>query len=437
MTSVLVFEPSAEHKALLIEHLNDSSLKLKFFDNFKDLQQALDHQTQQIVLLDVDSLGANVEETLEEIDRKCLSQTVVGFSQKPEKEILRLIFKYQMLIVPLDHSSFFTLPAVLDVVKETHSKSRPEQTAEAEVQFIGQSTAVRKILEKIAFIARSDMHVLITGETGSGKTVLAKLIHQKSKRRNHPFLHINCAAIPEQLLEAELFGFKKGAFTGALRDTPGKFKAAGYGTILLDEIGEMPVHLQAKILRVLDEGLYFPVGSVKTEAVKARIIAATNKNIEEEIAQKKFRKDLYYRLNTIEINIPPLRERREDIPQLFDFYLDNYVKKYNIEKPDIQSNVYDVLRQYHWPGNIRELQNVVETVMYMKPQKITIEMLPQKLFGTVTATILKAGHEHWTLEELKKEYARYIFNLMNKNKTKSARVLGVDVKTFKKLLKQV
>ncbi len=437
MAQVLVFEPSAERSALLIDQWNSSIFQFKIFNDLKELQKALEEDDSPTVLLDVDFLDGNDREILKQIENRCVPGTIIGLTTKTDVATLQLFVEHRLLFVPFGSFPFSNFPAVLKAIEELKENTLSSEKAQSDVTFIGQSAGIKDILEKIDFIAQSEVHILITGETGSGKTVLAKLIHNKSKRRKHPFLHINCAAIPEQLLEAELFGYKKGAFTGALRDTPGKFKAAGFGTILLDEIAEMPVHLQAKILRVLDEGLYFPVGSVKTESVHARIIAATNKDLEEEMAQKKFRKDLYYRLSTLEIHIPSLRQRKEDIPQLFDFYLDNYIKKYNIKKPDIQPNVYEVLRQYHWPGNIRELQNVVETIMYMKPQKITIEMLPQKLFGKISATLIKAASEQWTLDELKREYARYVFNLTNKNKSKSARILNVDIKTFKKLLKSV
>ncbi len=437
MIQVFIFEPSARRNALLTKQLNGSVSHFKIFTNLRDLQKALDENACPAVLLDVDFIDESEYDTLIQIRNRCAPGALIGLTQKSDIATLRLIIEHQFILMPFDSPAFQNLTNALKAMELVQDQQETARDLQTEVNFIGQSAGIKNILEKIDFIAQSDVHILITGETGSGKTVLAKLIHNKSRRRNHPFLHINCAAIPDQLLEAELFGFKKGAFTGALRDTPGKFKAAGRGTILLDEIAEMPVHLQAKILRVLDEGLYFPVGAVKTESVHARIIAATNKNLEEEMTQKRFRKDLYYRLSTLEIYIPPLRERKEDIAQLFDFYLDNYIKKYNIRKPDIQSHVYEVLRQYHWPGNIRELQNVVETIMYMKPRKITVEMLPQKLFGKISSTLIKAATEQWTLEELKKEYARYVFNLTNKNKSKSARILNVDIKTFKKLLKSV
>ncbi len=435
MARVFIFEPLADREDLLLGQLKGSISGYRLFKEWKDLYAALENSSQPLVLIDVDLLEQNNPGELNDFLERFPGLRVIGFSSQPAKQLGILSLQYGILVLPLNgHLALDLKSAVEQCLPQIDA---PPTKNEDLVQFIGRSEAIRQILKKIEFIAASDIHILITGETGSGKTVLAKLIHQKSKRRSFPFYHINCAAIPEQLLEAELFGFKKGAFTGAMRDTPGKFKAAGRGTILLDEIGEMPVHLQAKILRVLDEGLYFPIGAVKTEKVNARIIAATNKNIEEEIKRKNFRKDLYFRLNTIEIHIPPLKERKEDIPLLFDFYLDNYLKKSKIKKPVIRPNVYEVLMQYHWPGNIRELQNLVETLMYLKPKEITIDMLPPKLFTERSALLIKAGEEQWTLEELKREYARYVYHLTRQNKSKSAKLLGVDVKTFRKLIKRV
>ncbi len=434
MPNFFVFEPSVERQSQLVEQLNGADAKIKFFTTIEEFQKSLNNNERNgLILIDIDFVEQNIETFFQNLLLET-EQKIIGFSKKTAAELLPLIFKTQMLIVPLTDSLALNLQTVIKSITEHNLNIFSQPEKDSSIQFIGKSPAVQMILSKLDLVALSDVHILITGETGSGKTVLAKLIHQKSKRRNFPFFHINCAAIPEQLLEAELFGFKKGAFTGAVRDSVGKLKAAGKGTILLDEIGEMPVHLQAKILRVLDEKLYFPVGAVKTEKMHARIIAATNKNIEEEIQKKNFRQDLYYRLNTFEIHIPPLRERKEDIPFLFDYYLDNYRKKYNIKKPKVWPYVYEVLRQYHWPGNIRELQNMVETIMFLKPKQITLELLPQKFFGNRTATIIKAAQEKLSLTELKRDYARYVYKLMGNNKSKTAKVLGIDIKTLRKML---
>ncbi len=233
-------------------------------------------------------------------------------------------------------------------------------------EYLTKNPAVAAMLDKVHKIAETELPVLITGETGSGKTELARHIHFQSGRKSEPFVHINCAAIPENLLEAELFGVLKGAFTGAYKDSVGKFFTAQKGTILLDEIGEIPMHLQAKLLKVVDEKEYYPVGGTKSEKINARIIAATNTDINRAVEEHKFRRDLYFRLNTFELYLPPLRERKEDIALFFNLFIHRYVEQKKIPFPKINPLVLDVLEHYLWPGNIREVQNVVEVLMISK-----------------------------------------------------------------------
>jgi len=310
----------------------------------------------------------------------------------------------------------------------------PTLPPQEENGFIIYDKKMRSLIEELKVIRNSDMHILLTGETGSGKTELARYIHAHSRHRHAPFMHINCAAIPENLLEAELFGYKKGAFTGALRDTHGKFWAAGNGTILLDEIGEISPFLQAKMLKVLDEKEYYPLGSTKPEKVKARIIAATNTNIIAAVKTKKFRQDLYYRLNTIEIHIPPLRERKEEIPLFFKYFLQSYYHKQNQKTPPVNPLVYEALKNYHWPGNIRELQNLVERTVHKNPASIEITLLPDYLLGNASAVLIESANRSMSLQQVKKKYAKYIFELNDSNKNKTAKILKVDIKTARKLL---
>ncbi len=436
MAHLIVFEPSAEREVLLLEQLRLAQTDLKIFKELGSLQNQLDGRQTQIVVIDLDHLETDAEKFIEEFKLNYPNTFLLGVTTQPEEEIWQLSVRTQTFIVPLNRSLIHDLPTLIKhCIKSRERKESPEKASE--IAFIGQDPSINKILNQADLIANTNVHVLITGETGSGKTILAKLIHEKSTRRNLPFIHLNCAAIPEQLLEAELFGFRKGSFTGAVKDTPGKFKAAAKGTIFLDEIGEMPVHLQAKLLKVLDEGQYYPIGSVQTEEVHARIIAATNKDIWDEIARKRFRMDLYYRLNSFEIHIPALKERIQDIPLLFNYYIDNYIKKYGTPKPEVQPAVYEILKNYSWPGNIRELQNLVETLMYMKPETITLDMMPQKMFDSFAANLVKSGEDFRSLEEIKKDYAYYIWQLAGRNKSKAAKILGVDIKTFRKLLNEV
>ena len=242
---------------------------------------------------------------------------------------------------------------------------------------IGESMTMRGLLSLIKKVAPTDSTVLILGESGTGKELVANSIHDNSERRDSPFIKLNCAAIPEELLESELFGHEKGAFTGATKFKPGKFDMADGGTIFLDEIGDMPFNLQAKVLRILQEQEFYRVGGSRTIKVDVRIIASTNKNIEKMVQEGSFREDLYYRLNVFTLHLPPLRERKEDIPLLVDSFLQNAPKKVEISSVALQ-----MLVAFSWPGNIRELQNTIESASviaengYIEPAQ-----LPGKITG--------------------------------------------------------
>ena len=225
---------------------------------------------------------------------------------------------------------------------------------------VGSSQALQEVLELVRTVAPTDSTVLIEGETGTGKELIASAIHEHSRRRNLPFVKLNCAAIPLGLLESELFGHEKGAFTGAVARKIGRFEAAHRGTLFLDEIGDIPLELQAKLLRVLQEGEFERLGSNQTQRVNVRLVAATNCDLAQLVAEKRFRSDLYYRLNVFPIPVPPLREREEDIPLLVRHFVAKYSQKMHKEIDDIPEDVMEALAAHSWPGNIRELQNFIE-----------------------------------------------------------------------------
>src|SRR5947209_13572786 len=225
---------------------------------------------------------------------------------------------------------------------------------------IGESDAMKKLDEQIRSAAPSNSRVLITGENGSGKEIVARTLHRLSQRAEHPFIDVNCAAIPEELIESELFGHRKGAFTGAIDDRKGKFELADAGTLFLDEIGDMSLKTQAKVLRVLQEQTFQKVGGQQTISVDVRVIAATNKNLEEEIAKAQFRSDLYFRLNVIHIEVPPLRARGNDVVLLAEHFLRRFAAETGMTRKKLSAGAATKLRAYHWPGNVRELRNVIE-----------------------------------------------------------------------------
>src|SRR6185369_11973680 len=241
---------------------------------------------------------------------------------------------------------------------------------------VGESQAMRQLRDQVAMAAPTNGRVLIYGENGTGKELVARTIHALSRRRHATFVEVNCAAIPEELIESELFGHVRGAFTGAVADRRGKFEVADGGTIFLDEIGDMSVKTQAKVLRVLQEQTMEPVGGTNRITVDARVLAATNKDLQAEIRSGGFREDLYFRLNVIPIFVPPLRERREDIPLLADHFMAEFAREYGRRLKRFEPPAVSVIEQYGWPGNVRELRNVIERLMIMVPgDSITVEDL--------------------------------------------------------------
>src|SRR5690349_11692691 len=241
---------------------------------------------------------------------------------------------------------------------------------------VGESQAMRQLREQVAMAAPTNGRVLIYGENGTGKEMVARTIHALSRRRNATFVEVNCAAIPEELIESELFGHVRGAFTGAVADRRGKFEVADGGTIFLDEIGDMSLKTQAKVLRVLQEQTMEPVGGTNRITVDARVLAATNKDLQSEIRSGGFREDLYFRLNVIPIFVPPLRDRREDIPLLADHFMAEFAREYGRRLKRFEPPAVSMIQQYGWPGNVRELRNVIERLMIMVPgDSITVEDL--------------------------------------------------------------
>ncbi len=311
--------------------------------------------------------------------------------------------------------------------KEENIESKSTQESAAEALIVTNSGKIKSILDFCKKVAPTDSNILILGESGTGKTVLAQYIHKISKRNNGPFLAINCAAIPEELLESELFGYSKGAFTGASKlGKQGLIEAANGGTIFLDEIGEMPVSVQAKLLQVIQEKQFIPVGSNKIKKVDIRIIAATNKNLSDMVKDKAFREDLFYRLNVIDIHLPPLSERKEDIVPLIYNFLNKFNQKYN-ENKVISEECLNVLIHYSWPGNIRQLENLIERLVIISNSIIQLADLPEIIndsVGQVTPLSLPNSLDK-ALDETKRTFVRRSFQTY-KSSRKVAADLGIS-----------
>lgn len=345
---------------------------------------------------------------------------------------------------------YITKPFKIDEIKLTIKKAIDKRDLEKEnvrlkqelgnkygfSNIIGRSNSIKEVFELINRISKLKVNVLIIGESGTGKELVAKALHYNSQRNNGPFVPVNCGAIPENLLESELFGYKKGAFTGANFDKKGLFEEANGGTILLDEIGDMPVHLQVKLLRVIESREIRKIGSNESTSIDVRIISATNKVLEDEIANKTFREDLYYRLNVIKIHIPPLRQRKEDIAPLCQHFLEKYTIEMNKEINSFSSESLEILEKYHYPGNVRELENIIARSVALEGSSIIQkESLPKLLKNSeimeLESTITSGNDLDSILGDLEKQMIENALKASNNNKTEAAKLLGITLRSLR------
>lgn len=304
---------------------------------------------------------------------------------------------------------------------------------------VGKSPAIKKVFDMIQAVAETDSTVLISGNSGTGKELVARAIHYRSKRKNKPFIAVNCGAISENLIESELFGHKKGAFTGAISDKEGFIKAADGGTLFLDEISEMPPQLQVKLLRAIQEKEYTPVGTTQSLPVNVRFVATTNRNLEEEVKAGRFREDLYYRLNVVEIHLPSLREREEDIPLLADHFLNKYRKELNKNIKGIDNDAMRVLLAHEWRGEVRELENVIErAVIFCRGDYISVDDLPPTFVpDRETLTTNFSGSLEDSVRKFERDFIMRVLESNNFNKEKTAKILKVGLSTLYRKLKEL
>ena len=322
--------------------------------------------------------------------------------------------------------------ALRDLFSENRALRRELNRIYSFAEVIGDSSGLKGVFEMVQKVAPTNITVLIEGESGTGKELIARSIHFNSERSAKPFLAVNCGAMPESLLESELFGHTKGAFTGAVSDKKGLFRSADGGTVFLDEIGEMPLPLQVKLLRALQEHEVTPVGSSVPVRFDARIIAATNRKLAAEVADGRFREDLYYRLNVVEIELPALRDRKEDIPLLVRHFAAKAASNQNLPDKHIDEAAFQAFKSYSWPGNVRELENTIERAFVLSGDEITLDDLPPRLRSVADAV----APEHSTLEQMERSYILEVMDSVNKDKVEAARILGIDLSTLYRKLKR-
>ena len=318
----------------------------------------------------------------------------------------------------------------IDVIASEKKKKKPDATTAKSHTFdtiVGKSAAISDVIRQAQKVAATDVTVLINGETGTGKEVFAQAIHNASHRSSEAFLALNCSAFSRELLESELFGYKAGAFTGAVKDKKGLLEEANHGTVFLDEIGEMALELQSKLLRVLETGEFVKVGDTKTTHVDVRILSATNRNLKEEIANGQFREDLYFRLSVFRIELPPLRQRKEDILPLAQLFIERYAKQVGCPAPVLSSEVKNLFLSYPWPGNVREMMNAVEHAIIVCESEITNHDLPIDMLSGDTSAI---ADDSFDLKSVERNHIIKVLHHTHGNKTETARLLKIGLTTL-------
>ena len=407
-------------------------------------QEALDQirrQSFDCVILDLklpDFDGIQILEKLREIDPfvPVILLTAHGSTGKAVEAIKKGAFDFfekpadeqKLLIATRNASQLF---------RYNQEKSESFRELDRKYELVGDSPVLQQIREQIDLVAGKNSRVLIMGESGTGKELIAYAIHRKSQRRDKPFVRVNCAAIPQELFESELFGHEKGAFTGAMQQRIGKFEQADGGTLFLDEIGEIPLNLQPKILRALQENEIQRVGAQKEIKVNVRIISATNRKLEEEVKKTNFREDLYYRLNVFPIEMPPLRLHREDLPQLIQHFISRIAQENNIRPKQISDDAMELLLQYDFPGNIRELRNIIERLLIITvgdqiAKKEVAKVLPHRQENGITSDSLLYSK----LEETERDLIRKALDENRWQISKVARILGLERSHLYKKMKR-
>jgi two-component system nitrogen regulation response regulator NtrX len=368
---VLVVDDEPGVRAALVQLLEYEGVEARAVGSGADALAHYEEWRPAVTFLDVKMAGLDGLETLKrlrKLDPAAVVVMISGHATIRDAIEATQSGAYDILEKPLDTDRILvTLRNALGTQVLRAENARLREQVDSRYEIVGTSYAIRALIAQIETVAPTTARVLITGENGTGKELVAQALHKQSPRAERPFIEVNCAAIPSELIESELFGHVKGSFTGAISDRAGKFEQANTGTLFLDEIGDMSLAAQAKVLRVLQDGEVTRIGGSKRVTVDVRVLAATNKRLEDEIAAGRFREDLYYRLNVVPLVVPPLRDRREDIPLLVTYFLDVLSREEGAPPRPIEVDALERLRQFDWPGNVRELRNTIERVLILSP----------------------------------------------------------------------
>lgn len=434
--SILLIDDEEKLRSLLARLLSLEGFVIFEAKNAREAWKILEKETVQLVLCDVKLPDANGVELSSSIKQKyplveIILLTAFGRIADGVTAMKNGAFDYLVKgddnerIIPLVHRAIEK--AVLQQqVKSFEGKLDRKYSFDS---IIGQAPNIQNAIALARKVSNTNATVLLTGETGTGKEVFAQAIHQNSSRSTKPFVAINCSAFGRDILESELFGHKAGAFTGAVKDKKGLFEEANQGTLFLDEIGEMGIELQAKLLRVLESGTFIKVGDIKTSQIDVRVIAATNRNLLVESEAGRFRSDLYYRLSVFQIQLPPLRERAQDIPTLVVHFVNYFAAQLNRKPPAININFLDKLKSYPWKGNIRELKNAIERAMILvESDELTEQLLPIEI--QLSNENITSGDTRFDLNSVEKQHIAIVMAHTKGNKVEAARLLNIGLTTL-------
>ena len=440
MTSILVIEDEHLQKELLTTILKEAGYNVFSASSLEEARKIISQYHPEIILTDLKLQNEDGMDILNDLPEEPFKPAVIiitAFGSIPSavEAIKRGAFDY--LTKPINKEVLLlTIKRAeekINLVKEVY-RLKSELYEKFKIDgVVGKSKKMLQVIEIVKKVAPTNATVLICGESGTGKELIARAIHHNSPRKDNPFIAINCAAIPETLIESELFGYEPGAFTGANTRKIGLIEAANKGTLFLDEVAELPLITQSKLLRVLQEKEIRRIGGKETIKVDVRIIAATNKNLLEEVQKKKFREDLYYRLKVVTIEIPPLRERKEDIPELVKYFIEKYSKEFGKEIKGIEEKAMQALLNYHWPGNIRELESVIEkAIIICEGDKIKFKDIADELKLSNPKSIfeIEIPEEGIDYKELEKELLKKALIKSNFVIARAAKILNMSYKTF-------
>lgn len=434
--SVLLVDDSHDMLELLRRNMNNLGLNPFATSTVVDAIEILENTPIDLVITDLNMPeigGIQLVKYMSQHYAKIPILVITGYPNVQDAVEVMKLGAFEYLVKP------FTFDELQEAINKVLSQKLPSlqgnienDTIESFHGIIGKSAPMQKLFSTIEKTKNNKATVLITGESGTGKEMVARAIHYNSSFSSSPFVPVNCGAIPEQLLESELFGHVKGAFTGATTNRIGFFQAADGGTLFLDEITNASLAVQAKLLRAIQEKEVTMLGSTKPQKINVRIITATNSNINEMILNHTFREDLFYRLNVISIDIPPLRERKEDTTLLIDAFNEKFSKENGKKLLKINSNIKSILTNYTWPGNIRELENFIHRLVIMTDKSVSIDEIPNYMKMNVPVNL--NDNNLLPLAEIERKYIKKVLDATNNNKTKAAEILGIDRKTLRKKL---